>query len=213
MIIKAEVYVLSKLEKIFKTVFAGYIGVLVFFVLVVGGVSIVSAAVESVLVALALVIGSKYTFILRGRLGFNLGGFLVPLIFSIEIYIRSYVLFSMISVDFLTALIISTLVCYFASLKVHHAGVFVNLVAPLFVVPSLSSIIVLRHTIPVYYSAIISLLLGYLSVLIGVDILNYDFNHRRKYVIGGEGLLDALVVVTFLSAGVSLAISLVTSVA
>jgi len=213
MIIKAKVYALLKHENIIKTIFAGYVGVLVFFVLVIEGVSIVSAVVESVLVALALVIGSKHTLTLRGKLGFNLGGFMVPLFFSIETYLRSYALISMVSADFLMALIISTLVCYFASFKVHHAGVFVNLVVPLFVVSSLSSIIVLRHMIPIYYSAIISLLLGYLSVLFGVDILNYDFTHRRKYVIGGEGLFDALVVVTFLSAGVSLAISLVASVA
>ncbi len=213
MIIKAKVYALPKNERVLKTIFAGYIGIMVYYVLAIEGVNTVSALVESVLVVLALVIGSKYTFTLRGRLGFNLGGFMVPLFFSIETYFRSYALINMVSADFLMALIISTLVCYFASFKVHHAGVFVNLVVPLFVVSSLSSIIVLRHMIPIYYNAIISLLLGYLSVLFGVDILNYDFTHRRKYVIGGEGLFDALVVITFLSAGVSLAISLVASVA
>ncbi len=190
-------------------VFAVFLNVLV--ILLYSHVSVIYALSESLLIILIIVFSERRGFVIRvaRRIGIDLVGFLLPLIFSLEVFIRNLNLFGSILSDFLIALLLAVIVNYLNSMRSPvHGVILLDLIVPLLFTSGVVSVIVLRNGFPLVYSFIFGLVIGCFSSIIGLDILNIKLVEGKVYVLGGNGLFDAVFLETFLSPSVSFAFSL-----
>ena len=190
-------------------VFAVFLNVLV--ILLYSHVSVIYALSESLLIILIIVFSERRGFVIRvtRRIGVDLVGFLLPLIFSLEVFIRNLNLFGSILSDFLIALLLAVIVNYLNSMRSPvHGVILLDLIVPLLFTSGVVSVIVLRNGFPLVYSFIFGLVIGCFSSIIGLDILNIKLVEGKVYVLGGNGLFDAVFLETFLSPSVSFAFSL-----
>ncbi len=190
-------------------VFAVFLNILV--ILLYSHVSVIYALSESLLIILIIVFSERRSFVIRvtRRIGVDLVGFLLPLIFSLEVFIRNLNLFGSILSDFLIALLLAVIVNYLNSMRSPvHGVILLDLIVPLLFTSGVVSVIVLRNGFPLVYSFIFGLVIGCFSSIIGLDILNIKLVEGKVYVLGGNGLFDAVFLETFLSPSVSFAFSL-----
>ncbi len=190
-------------------VFAVFLNILV--ILLYSHVSVIYALSESLLIILIIVFSERRGFVIRvtRRIGVDLVGFLLPLIFSLEVLIRNLNLFGSILSDFLIALLLAVIVNYLNSMRSPvHGVILLDLIVPLLFTSGVVSVIVLRNGFPLVYSFIFGLVIGCFSSIIGLDILNIKLVDGKVYVLGGNGLFDAVFLETFLSPSVSFAFSL-----
>ncbi|GEM_PF-2242526 len=190
-------------------VFAVFLNILV--ILLYSHVSVIYALSESLLIILIIVFSERRGFVIRvtRRIGVDLVGFLLPLIFSLEVFIRNLNLFGSILSDFLIALLLAVIVNYLNSMRSPvHGVILLDLIVPLLFTSGVVSVIVLRNGFPLVYSFIFGLVIGCFSSIIGLDILNIKLVEGKVYVLGGNGLFDAVFLETFLSPSVSFAFSL-----
>jgi hypothetical protein len=169
------------------------------------------ALLEAVIIVIVISLSDYFGVIIRlnNGIGFSLTGSLIPLIFSTELFVRAYSVLSGIFIDLLIAIIIATIINYLNSMRYEDIGVLLgDLMIPILLIASMNTIIILRHNIPYYYSIILSLIIGSYSSLMGLDVLNMRGVrvNGRTYVFGGNHLLDAVFLETFLSPGISIAI-------
>ncbi|MCD6196165.1 MAG: hypothetical protein J7J82_05220, partial [Staphylothermus sp.] len=151
-------------------VFAVFLNVLV--VLLYSRVSVIYALSESLLIILIIIFSERRGFIIRvtRRIGIDLVGFLLPLIFSLEVFIRNLDLFKSILSDFLIALLLAVVVNYLNSMRSPvHGVILLDLIVPLLFTSGVVSIIVLRNGFPLVYSFIFGLVIGCFSSIIGLD--------------------------------------------
>jgi len=190
-------------------VFAVFLNVLV--ILLYSHVSVIYALSESLLIILIIVFSERRGFIIRvtRRIGIDLVGFLLPLIFSLEVFIRNLNLFGSILSDFLIALLLAVIVNYLNSMRSPvHGVILLDLIVPLLFTSGVVSVIVLRNGFPLVYSFIFGLVIGCFSSIIGLDILNIKLVEGKVYVLGGNKLFDAVFLETFLSPSMSFAFSI-----
>ncbi len=190
-------------------VFAVFLNVLV--VLLYSHVLVIYALSESLLITLIIIFSERRGFVIRVTrgIGVDLVGFLLPLIFSLEILIRNLNLFERILSDFLIALLLTVLVNYLNSMRSPvHGVILLDLIVPLLFTSGVVSVIVLRNGFPLAYSFIFGLVIGCFSSIIGLDVLNIKLVEGKVYVLGGNRLFDAVFLETFLSPSVSFAFSL-----
>jgi len=190
-------------------VFAVFLNVLV--VLLYSRVSVIYALSESLLIILIIIFSERRGFVIRvtRRIGIDLVGFLLPLVFSLEVFIRNLDLFKSILSDFLIALLLAVVVNYLNSMRSPvHGVILLDLIVPLLFTSGVVSIIVLRNGFPLVYSFIFGLVIGCFSSIIGLDVLNIKLVEGKVYVFGGNKLFDAVFLETFLSPSVSFAFSI-----
>ena len=190
-------------------VFAVFLNILV--ILLYSHVSVIYALSESLLIILIIVFSERRGFIIRvtRRIGIDLVGFLLPLIFSLEVFIRNLNLFGSILSDFLIALLLAVIVNYLNSMRSPvHGVILLDLIVPLLFTSGVVSVIVLRNGFPLVYSFIFGLVIGCFSSIIGLDILNIKLVEGKVYVLGGNKLFDAVFLETFLSPSMSFAFSI-----
>ncbi len=197
--------VLTKALLVF-TVFLNVLAVLLY-----SRVSIIYALSESLLIMLIVVFSERRGFIIMitKRIGIDLVGFLLPLVFSLEVLIRNLSLFKSVLSDFLIALLLTILVNYLNSMRSPmHGVILLDLIVPLLFTSGVVSVIVLRNSFPLVYSFIFGLVIGCFSSIIGLDVLNIKLIEGKVYVLGGNKLFDAVFLETFLSPSISFAFSL-----
>jgi len=190
-------------------VFAVFLNILV--ILLYSHVSVIYALSESLVIILIIVFSERRGFVIRvtRRIGVDLVGFLLPLIFSLEVFIRNLDLFKSILSDFLIALLLAVVVNYLNSMRSPvHGVILLDLIVPLLFTSGVVSIIVLRNGFPLVYSFIFGLVIGCFSSIIGLDVLNIKLVEGKVYVFGGNKLFDAVFLETFLSPSVSFAFSI-----
>ena len=166
---------------------------------------------ESLLIILIVISSESRGFVIRvtRRIGVDLVGFLLPLVFSLEVLIRNLNLFGSILSDFLIALLLAVIVNYLNSMRSPiHGVILLDLIVPLLFTSGVVSVIVLRNGFPLVYSFIFGLVIGCFSSIIGLDVLNIKLVEGKVYVLGGNRLFDAVFLETFLSPSVSFAFSL-----
>ncbi len=190
-------------------VFAVFLNVLV--VLLYSHVSFIYALLESLLIVFIIIFSERKGFIIRitKRIGIDLVGFLLPLVFSLEVFIRNLDLFKSVLSDFLIALLLAVVVNYLNSMRSPvHGVILLDLIVPLLFTSGVVSVIVLRNGFPLVYSFIFGLVIGCFSSIIGLDVLNIKLVEGKVYVLGGNRLFDAVFLETFLSPSVSFAFSI-----
>ncbi|MCD6300656.1 MAG: DUF1614 domain-containing protein [Staphylothermus sp.] len=183
----------------------------VFVVLLYSQVATVYAFLESFLIMLIAVFSERKGAVIRisKSIGVDLAGFLLPLIFSLEILVRNLNLFMEVWFDFLIALFLATIVNYLNSIRSPpHGIILLDLIVPLLFISGAVSVIVLRNELSLVYSFIFGPLIGCFSSVIGLDIFNIKIIEGKVYVLGGNRLFDAIFLETFLSPSVSYAITL-----
>ncbi len=169
------------------------------------------ALLEAVVIVVVIGLSDYLGIIIKlgNNMGFSLAGSLIPLILSIELFIRTYEVLSKIFIDLLIAIILAIMINYLNSTRYKDIGVLLgDLMIPILFIASMNTIIILRHNIPYYYSITLSLIMGFYSSFIGLDILNIKGIGigNKTYVFGGNHLLDAVFLEAFLSPGISFAI-------
>jgi hypothetical protein len=169
------------------------------------------ALLEAIVMVIIIGLSDYLKIIIRlgNSIGFSLAGSLIPLIFSTELFIRTYSIISKVFIDLLVSIAIAIAINYLNSIRYDNIGVLLgDLMIPILLIASMNTIIILRHNIPYYYSFILSLIISSFSSFIGLDLLNMKGVrvNGKTYVFGGNHLLDAVFLETFLSPGVSFAI-------
>ncbi len=183
-------------EEIVKAVLVAYYWLLVFTILYVLGAGLLGSFIESLLITAALVVGVKTRVKLVDNVWFLPGGFLVPLFFSIEVIIRSGLLFSIERlVVFMIALLIGGLGVYLLS-SIHSRGVYVDFLLSIIYLSSLGSVASNPLGGGLYKTYALMYPLTLFSLLIGLETRAFLGKDRGySIIIGGNGLLDALVII------------------
>ncbi len=183
-------------EEIVKAVLVAYYWLLVFTILYVLGARLLGSFIESLLITAALIVGVKTRVKLVDNVWFLPGGFLVPLFFSIEVIIRSGLLLSLERlVVFMIALLIGGLGVYLLS-SIHSRGVYVDFLLSIIYLSSLGTLVSNPLSSDLYGTYALMYPLTLFSLLLGLETRAFMGRNRGySIVIGGDGLLDALVLI------------------
>ncbi len=194
-------------ENLFKGIIIGFIIVDVFYILCLTGLHPIISIIESLLVAASIIAGSRIIIRISRSYSFNFGVVFIPLIHNIEIMLRSGSTFN----DYILLLFIifiGSMITYLSSIYISGKGIYGDIIVLITTNSILSNIyasLIEPGRDPVQYSTIIS----YFSTLIGLDILNLLSIKQSRVVIGGRGLLDALIITTYLTPPLTLLLHLV----
>jgi len=167
----------------------------------------ITALLESSVIIASIYFGSKIVVRLTPRVLVNIGGFLVPLILSIEMIFRLRNVITIYPLLALVPLVINVLITYLSSYIVVGRGVIVRFLPPIIGVSSSIALMLSIYGLSIYYSIPLSIIVGYFSTLLGADILGYK-GSSENLVFGGGGFYDALVVIPLFSPGITYGLSL-----
>ncbi len=152
---------------------------------------------ETILITLIFLVSEK-TNIWLGRIGVNIAGFMVPLVFSTEIIIRGFIGRYYVGVSsFIALLLVNAVIIAMASIYVSGVGVVVDMVPPLVSSAGASLLLGTINNLGLY-TYVYAFPLTFYSVLIGLDIAGILRNKTGRMIIGGKGVLDALVLYPYL---------------
>ncbi len=183
-------------ERIVKAVLVAYYWLVVFTILYVSGAGLLDSIIESLLIIAALIVGVKTRIRFVDNVWFLPGSFLVPLFFSIEVILRSDLLFSLDRlVVFIIAILIGGLGVYLLS-SIHSRGVYVDFLLSIIYLSSLGSVASNPLGGSLYETYALMYPLTLFSLLLGLETRAF-LGRVGGYsiVIGGDGLLDALVLI------------------
>jgi len=167
----------------------------------------ITALLESSIIVASIYFGSKIIIRLARRILINIGGFLVPLILSVEMIFRLRSIIMIHPQLILVPIIVNVFITYLSSYIVAGRGVIVRFLPPIIGVGSSIALMLSIYSLSIYYSIPLSIIIGYFSTLLGADILGYK-GSSEKLVFGGGGFYDALVVIPLFSPGISYGLSL-----
>lgn len=167
------------------------------------------AVLEATIIIAVIIIGDlKGNFIrISKSIGLSITGFIIPFIFSIELILRLFTVFSSVVWDFFIGLIICIIINYLNSITYKKLGVLLlDLLIPLFTISAVSVIIITKNNLDPLIVIPFSIVLGSFSSIIGLDLLNIRREPGKIYVFGGNNVLDAIFLEAFLSPSLSYAI-------
>ncbi len=167
-------------------------------ILLVLGADRVSGFLEALMITMVYLVGDKTNIGLTRRIRVNVAGFMAPLIFSIEILIRGFIAgIAINALSFILLLAINAFIIVLASVYVSGTGIIVDMIPPL--VSSIGASILLGSLNNLgLYTYVYAFPLTFYSVIIGVDIMGIVRYKASRMVIGGKGVLDALVLYPYL---------------
>lgn len=167
-------------------------------ILLVLGADRVSGFLEALLVTTVYLVGDKTNVGLTKSVRVNIAGFMAPLVFSTEILIRGFIAGIAVNIlSFILLLVINAFIIFLASRYVSGTGIIVDMIPPL--VSSIGASILLGSLNNLgLYTYAYAFPLAFYSVLLGVDILGIARYKAGRMIIGGKGVLDALVLYPYL---------------
>lgn len=147
----------------------------------------------------------------RSSIGFNIGGFIVPLMYSTTILYNILVDISndqifIFTMRFMLILLFLSLSFYVTSIYFPGHGIGLPVIPASLLVSTLTVISMWKllgpgRCIP------LSSVLGYLSVIIGVDLIRTSMvsaRRRIEFILGGAGILDVIVIAGSLTSIITL---------
>lgn len=185
----------------------------------INGVFLSLSFLESILLSIAYVVcinvGSNYSIVFRPSrrcsIGLNIGGFIAPLIYSATILYNLFVSLNndqlfVFTVRFTLILLLLTLLFYATSIYFPGHGIGLPVIPASLLVSTLT-VISMWGLLGPGKCIPLSSVLGYLSVIIGVDLIKTSIlgvRRRIEFILGGAGVLDVIVIVGSLTSIITL---------
>jgi len=165
----------------------------------------------SIVLPLAIYVGSKrnISFRINGvTLYINIGGFIVPLVYCLELFTRMTLLYgTKVVVASMLCLIITFMSLYYSSRYIVGYGIGLPLLLPIVLVSSFTLIFLHLLRIDLIIAPPFATTIGILGTIIGVDMvktIKISLRRRQSFELGGGGLFDVIVLSGFFSSHLTL---------
>lgn len=181
---------------------------------VILGFSLYDASLISMVLVVSILLGSMYVIRLNKpyKLGVNIGGFIIPLAYSLEILYFTYTKTLFPIHVFLIDLLILSTIYYLVSTYIVGYGIGLPVI-PTILLTSSTSIISLGCNEAVCIP--LSSVLGCLSIIIGVDMakaMETSLKKKIEFILGGAGINDIVVITSTLTPLTTLILTTITPI-